>query len=97
VSPWNMFSEEVRKARQNVRDYGFDERSGQFWITNSVKTGDSYKAQAIRELALRLEFAELLKEKTREIGRLIDENEKLTTDLELSRNLERICPHETDT
>jgi len=46
-------------------------------VMNSCREGDSYKAQALRQLAMRLELESELREYKKEIARLTDEIESL--------------------
>lgn len=66
MTTWNMFSREVSEERSTVRAYGVDN------IENRVRHGDSYKAQALRELAKRLELEEKIKELKRQVNDLLD-------------------------
>ena len=85
MAHWNMFSAEVAKERQTVRAYGLEK------IADRLRHSDSYKAQALRELAMRLEYAEQVKELNRENGRLIDRLEAA----ELERDLAKQDHHTT--
>lgn len=62
---WNMFSEEVRKECRTVMAYGVDR-------VNDTQPLTTYKAQALRELAMRLVLAEELKNAKADINKLID-------------------------
>lgn len=67
MSHWNMFSEEVRSERAKVRDYGVDK------IENFPgMSSKSYKQQALRELAKRLEYEEICKDLNKRLGAAID-------------------------
>ena len=79
MAHWNMFSAEVLKERRTVRDYGLEK------IADRLRHGDSYKSQALRELAMRLEYAEQVKELNREIGRLIDRLEAAELERDLAK------------
>jgi hypothetical protein len=67
-----MFSPEVADQRRKVRAYGIDK------IDNYPGMRvNSYKAQALRELAKRLEMEEIIKELKEDQNKLIDKLEKL--------------------
>ena len=89
---WNRFSEEVAVERQTVRAYGIDK------VMDRCREGDSYKAQALRQLAMRLELEEKLKEFQQENGRLVDqieamenENQNLQEKLDMYDKDWRLC------
>ena len=71
---WNMYSPEVSEERHSVRAYGLDK------IQNRVPEPKSYKGQALRQLAMRLELEIKIKEMQTEINRL----ENLVETLELN-------------
>lgn len=72
---WNMFSPEVSKERTTVRNYGLHN------VENRVPHQDSYKSQALRELAKRLECQQQLLELTRRFEISDDTVESLETQL----------------
>lgn len=68
MSNWNMFSQEVSTARAFVRAHG--DRYGRY--ANAKLPDDSYKAQALAELARRLEAEEKIESLRKHINKLID-------------------------
>jgi len=68
MANWNMYSEEVSKARTFVRKMG--NRYGRY--AGASLRDDSYKAQALCELARRLEAEVILEEQNRRINKMID-------------------------
>ena len=77
---WNMFSPEVSEERRLVRAYGLDH------IQNRVPEPRSYKGQALRQLAMRLELESKVKEMQKEINQLDSQKEQLELDLYLEQN-----------
>ena len=63
---WNRFSDEVMKERRTVRAYGLTR------IMDAVREPDSYKGQALRQLAMRLELEDKVKELEARISELVD-------------------------
>ena len=57
MNTWNMWSDEVAKERQLLRDY-----------KNPPRNKDTYKAQALRELSLRLNFEQEIFELKQRLG-----------------------------
>jgi chromosome segregation ATPase len=80
VPKWNQFSEEVREERRTVRAYGPDK------VQDRVREGDSYKAQALRQLAMRLELEEKIGGLQNEIANLIDRQEELELEVQNLRS-----------
>ena len=76
---WNMFSPEVTEERRIVRVHGLDH------IQNPTKEPKSYKGQALRQLSMRLELEEKVKEMQAEINQLVDQVEKLECELDVER------------
>lgn len=68
MATWNQFAEEVREERRTVRAYGVEK------VNERVRV-DSYKAQALRELALRLELQSELDEVKRQLADMVDKLE----------------------
>ena len=66
---WNMFADEVHKERHRRRDYGRAR-----W--DQLPTPGSYKAQALRELARRLELEKALSEVQEQLAEAIDRFEE---------------------
>lgn len=71
MATWNMFSADVAQERDTVRAYGLEN------VMDRCRQGDSYKAQALRQLAMRLELEEQVKTLRREINVLINRVEEL--------------------
>lgn len=69
MARWNRFSAEVQEERRQVRAYGVDK------VQDCLPEPDSYKGQALRQLALRLELEEELKAAREEVARLVDKLE----------------------
>jgi len=63
---WNMWSNEVAKERSMLTDYGYP-RKGHSQLPTIP---DTFKAQALRELAKRLVLEDLLQEAKKEIDTL---------------------------
>ena len=59
---WNQFSPEVEAERRMIRDYG----------ECVPKCGDNYKAQALRELAMRLNKESQIEDLMRRIAACVD-------------------------
>lgn len=76
---WNMFSDEVREERRRVRAYGLSK------IMDRVREPDSYKGQALRQLAMRLELEQEVKDLRESINNLIDRLEAAETKREDER------------
>lgn len=68
MATWNQFAEEVREERRTVRAYGVAK------VNERIRV-DSYKAQALRELALRLELQSELDEVKRQLADMVDKLE----------------------
>lgn len=79
---WNMFSAEVNAERTKIRNYGSRKELENF---PGMRT-DSYKAQALRELAARLEAEEIIKNLKASEAKLIDRVEDLELRLDLLRS-----------
>ncbi len=78
MTTWNMFSDDVKEERRKVRAYGVDK------IMNypGMSVG-SYKQQAKRELAMRLELEEKVKHLEQEANTMVDRLEDLELKLEI--------------
>lgn len=80
MTTWNRFSEEVNRERQNIADYGGYEN-----YTNRIRCGDSYKSQALRELAGRIYFQDKCKQSESENHNKIDQTEKFQCEIDILR------------
>ena len=75
--PWNPFSQEVAKERQKCRDYGLSE-------VNNRLPAKSYKAQALRYLAMTMELQAEIGNLTSERDKSVDRIETLECDLDIA-------------
>lgn len=73
---WNRFSDEVAEERRTVRAYKLDK------VMDRVKEPDTFKGQALRQLAMRLELEDQLKDRDDTIAGLVNQIEKLEAELE---------------
>jgi transposase len=64
---WNMFDPEIAEERRLLRDYGGS--------TGAPRHADSYKAQAKRELARRLNLEQDIQDLQQELHKAIDRYE----------------------
>lgn len=79
MTTWNMFSGEVLDERRKIRTYGVGKISNYPGISIS-----SYKQQAKRELAMRLELEDKIKQLEGEANTLVNRLEDLELKLEIA-------------
>jgi hypothetical protein len=88
MASWNIFDIEVQAERQKVRNYGLNQ------VMDRCREPDTYKGQALRQLAMRLELEELVRSLRYDIGALVDNLERLELELRKAKNQ---CPPTTTT
>jgi SMC interacting uncharacterized protein involved in chromosome segregation len=81
MSKWNPQSQEVQQELRNIRDYG------NLDVYNSRNPcGDSYKSQALRELASNMHLRDKLREAHSEAGSRVDQIESLETEIDILKS-----------
>ena len=82
MAHWNLFADEVWQERHLIREAGLAR-------LRDLPTPDSYKAQAVRELAHRLTLEEVLREVRQERAAAIDRFEAAECSLDIHHIGER--------
>ena len=81
MSRWNPQSPEVQQELCNIRDYGNID------VYNSrIPCGDSYKSQALRELASNMHLRDKLREAHSEAGSCVDHIEALEAEIDILKS-----------
>lgn len=80
MTHWNRYDDAVWAERHRLRDYGYPDPQARH-----LPYADSYKAQALRELAHRLLLEARLAEVQAELARAIDRFEDAKCELDIAR------------
>jgi hypothetical protein len=76
VAHWNRYDDAVAHERHMLRDWG---------LTHRPRAADSYRAQALRELAHRLELEQALAEVRAALAQAIDRYEAAECEVDILR------------